>query len=91
MEERIAEDRHLRRFGKSRRLLAVLAVHGICKLVWRYHLLLSGILAKRHLHRVSYQSRLSANDKSGNDMIPAAVHRSPGIYPKAEENTKHLS
>ena len=31
------------------------------------------------------QSRLSVNDKGDNEMIPAAVHRSPGIYLTAEE------
>ena len=27
-----------------------------------------------------------ANDKGDNEMIPGTVHRSPGIYPIAEEN-----
>ena len=42
--------------------------------------LLSGFLAKGHVPRVS---RLSANDS---DTIPGPVHRSPGIYLRAEEN-----
>ena len=41
------------------------------------HQLLSGFLANGHLARVS---RLSANDKIDNEMVPGAVHRSPGIY-----------
>ena len=48
------------------------------KLVWRGLQLLSGFLPKYHLPRVSRQSRLSTNDKV--EMIPEAVHRSPGIY-----------
>ena len=43
--------------------------------------------AKGHLPRVSRQSRLSANDKGDNEMIPGAVHRAPGIYLTAEEKT----
>ena len=54
-------------------------------LVWRFQQLLSDFLAKGHLPRVSRQSRLSANDKRGNEMIPGAVHRSPGIYFTPEE------
>ena len=45
-----------------------------------------GFLAKDHLLRVSRQSRLSVNDKGGNEMIPGTVHRSPGICLRAEEN-----
>ena len=44
--------------------------------VWRFNQLLSGFLAKGHLPRLSCQSRLSANDKSDNDMIQEAVQRS---------------
>ena len=47
------------------------------KLVWRCHQLLSGfLLAKRHVPRVSRQSR---HDMGDNEMIPGAVHRSPDI------------
>ena len=35
---------------------------------------------------VSSQLRLPANDKGDNEMIPGAVHRSPGIYLTAEDN-----
>ena len=38
-----------------------------------------------YLPRVSRQSRLSANDKGNNEMIPGAVHRSHGIYLTAEK------
>ena len=38
------------------------------------------------LSRVSRQSSLLPNDKGDNEMIPGAVHRSPGIYHTAEEN-----
>ena len=34
------------------------------------------------------QSRLSANNKGHNEMIPEAVHRSPGVYLTAEENPR---
>ena len=44
-------------------------------LMWLCHQLLSGFLAKSHLPRISCQPRLSAN----NEMIPWAVHRSPGL------------
>ena len=42
-------------------------------------------LVKGHFPRVSRQSRLSANDKGDNEIIPGAVHRYPGIYLTAEE------
>ena len=32
-----------------------------------------------------------ANDKGDNEMIPGAVHRSPGTYLTAEENPENLS
>ena len=32
-----------------------------------------------------------ANDKDNNEMIPGAVHRSPGICLTAEENPENLS
>ena len=51
-------------------------------LVWRCHQLLSGFQAKGHLLRVSC---LSANDKGDNDMIPGAVHITPGIRLMAEK------
>ena len=44
---------------------------------------LVGIPSQRQLPRVS---RLAANDKGDNEIIPGAVHRSPGIYLIAEEN-----
>ena len=58
------------------------------KLVWRCHQLLSGFLAKVHLLRVSRQSHVSANDKGDNEMIPGAVHISPGIYLTVEEKPR---
>ena len=39
-----------------------------------------------HFPRMLRQSRLSANDKGDNKMIPGTVHRSPDIYLKAEVN-----
>ena len=39
------------------------------------------------LPRVSRQSRLTANEDSDNDMIPGAVHRYPGIFLTAVENS----
>ena len=39
-----------------------------------------GGAAKDHLPRVSRKSRLSTDDKGDNEMIPEAVHISPGIY-----------
>ena len=36
---------------------------------------------------MSRQSRLSANNKGDNAMIPGAVHRSSRIYLTAEENS----
>ena len=66
------------------------AVHGAMgcgqrkrlKLVWRCQQLLSRLLAKGQLPRVS---RLSDNDKDDNKMIPGAVHRSPSIWLRTEE------
>ena len=70
------------------------AVHGVMgcgqksfKLVWQYHQLLSEFLPKGHLPRMSLQSYIPANDMGDNGMIPGAVHRSPGIYFTAEENS----
>ena len=40
------------------------------KLMCRCHQLLPGFLAKSYLPQVSRQSRLSANDKGDNEMIP---------------------
>ena len=40
------------------------------KLVWWWHQLMYGFLAKGHLSRVSRKSRLQANDKGDNEMIP---------------------
>ena len=59
--------------------------HEIFKLVWRRPSL-SGLLVKGHLSRVSRQSHISANDKGDNEMIPEAMHKSPGIYLTPEEN-----
>ena len=61
------------------------------KLVWRCHQLLSGLLAKGHLLRVSYQSPLLATDEGDIELILWAVHRSPGIYLVTEENLGNLS
>ena len=44
------------------------------KIVWRYHLLLSGFLATGHLLWVSRQSCLSANVKGSNVMTPGALN-----------------
>ena len=55
------------------------------KLLWWRHQLLSGFLAKDHLHQVPRQSLLSANNKGNNEMILGAVHKYPGIYLKSEE------
>ena len=49
-------------------------------LVWQ---LPSRFLANSHLPLVSH---LSANDKINNEVIPGAVHVSPGIDLTAEEN-----
>ena len=56
------------------------------KLVCRCYQFLPEFLVEGHLLRVSRQSRLLANDKSDNEMISGAVHRSPGIYHTTEEN-----
>ena len=60
------------------------------KLVWRCHQLLSGFLSKGQLPWVLHQSRLSANtsNKGDNEMTPAAVLQSPGIYITSEENPR---
>ena len=57
------------------------------KLVWRWQQLLSGFLAKGLLPRESPQSHLTANDM-GDNMIPGAVHRSPGICHTTVENSE---
>ena len=62
------------------------AAKNASKLGWRCHQILSGFLANGHLPRVSRQSRLSANDKGDNEIIPGAVHRAPDIYLTAEES-----
>ena len=61
------------------------------KFGWRYHQLLSGFLAKGYLPRVSLHLRLSAIDRGGNEIIPSAVHRSPGICLTAEKNSWYKS
>ena len=48
-------------------------------------------LANGHLSLVSRQSCMSVIDKSDNEMIPGAMHRSPDIYFITEENTETLS
>ena len=48
--------------------------------------MLYGFLTKGYFPRVSPHSRLSTDDKGDSEMIPGAVHRSPGIYLTAEEN-----
>ena len=53
-------------------------------LVWRCQQPLSGFLANDHLPRMS---RLPANDMGDDEMKPGVVHRSPGIYLKAEEKS----
>ena len=58
------------------------------KLVWRCYQLLSRFLAKARLPRVSRHSRSVVNNKGDNEMIPEAVHRSPGICLTAEENPR---
>ena len=57
------------------------------KLVWQCHELLSGFLANGPVPRVS---RMSANDKGDNDMIPRTVHRSPGIYLVPDETQENI-
>ena len=61
------------------------------KLVWRCHQLLSGFLGKGHLLQVSHQSSWSPNDKSDNEMIPGAMHRSPGICHTVRKTPENLS
>ena len=56
------------------------------KLVYRYYQLVYRFLAKGRLFLVSRQSHLSAIYKDDNQMIPEVVHRSPGIYIRADEN-----
>ena len=61
------------------------------RLMWRWHQLLFGFLAKGHLLRVSRKSRksrksrLSAYDKGDNE-ISRTVNRSPGVHLTAKEN-----
>ena len=55
------------------------------KLVWQCHQLFSGFLVNGYFPRVSFQSRLSINDKD-DELIPVAGHRSPDHYLKTEEN-----
>ena len=54
--------------------------------VWLCHQFLSGFRAKDYVPQVARQSRLSANNMGDIEMIPRAVHISPAIYLKAEEN-----
>ena len=48
------------------------------------------VQANSPLPWVSCQSHLLANDKGDNEMIPGAVHRSPGVYLIAEANLRKL-
>ena len=57
------------------------------ELVWRYHHLLSRVLAKATSPEC-HISHVSANDKDDNEMILGAVHRSLGIYLTAVENPR---
>ena len=41
--------------------------------------------------RVSRQSRLSAGDKGDNEIIPGAVHRSPGTFRLRKTSARRLS
>ena len=43
-----------------------------------------------HLHRVSRQPCMTANEKGDNEMIPGAVHRIPGIYLTDKESPGKL-
>ena len=54
--------------------------------MWQCHQLLSGFIANGHLPRVSWQSRLSANDMGDNEVKPGAVLRFPVMYITAEGN-----
>ena len=60
-------------------------------LVRRIHQLLPGFLAKGHLPRVSYQLRLSTNDKGDNEIIPRAVHRCLTFTLRLRKTAKNLS
>ena len=55
------------------------------------HQILSGVVANGHLPRVSRQSLPSANDWGDNEMVPGAMHRSPGIYLIAEKTPPSIS
>ena len=46
--------------------------------------------SQSHLPRVSCWSRLSADDKGDNEMLPEAVHRSPGICLENPSPFDHL-
>ena len=70
----------------------VTIIHGVMscgekplKIMWRCHQLLTGVLAKGRLSRVSRQSCFSANTKGDNKMVPEAVYRSNDIYFTVEE------
>ena len=54
------------------------------KIVMRCHQFPSEFLTKGHLSQMSHRS---ANDKGDNEMIPAAVHRSPDTCLADEENS----
>ena len=55
-------------------------------LFWRCHQILSGFLA---LAPNVSSITSSANDKGDNEMIPGAVHKSPGICLKVKENPEN--
>jgi hypothetical protein len=57
----------------------------------RCHKLLSWLVANGFLPRVPRQSHMSAKYNGDNEIIPVVVHRSPGIYITAEENSVNLN
>ena len=81
---------HFRVMASSELLSVESCGKKIFMLLYRCHQILSGFLAKGHFPRVSYQSRLSANDKDDSKMISGAEHRSPGICLIAEENPRKI-
>ena len=70
---------------------AMVCDHTCFMLVWRFHQLISGFLAKGRLPRVSRKSRLMTNVKDLNEVKRETVHRSPGMYLMSEENPGKLN
>ena len=60
-------------------------------LVWRFRQLLFGFLANNDLPRVSCQSRLSADDKGGNEMIPGLCTDLLAFILQLRKTPKNLS